>query len=70
MLVPGSDACAHLAEEVSDAKRNVPRAMVYSVIINAVLAFIFSVVTLYCVTDIVEVMNAQLPMQEIVSSTH
>ncbi|KAH7144405.1 amino acid permease [Dactylonectria estremocensis] len=44
----GYDAACHLAEELPHAARNVPLAMVGSVVVNGVIGFIYVIVLLYC----------------------
>lgn len=46
------DAAAHLAEEIPHAARNVPLAMVGSVIANGVLGFIYCLVLLFGLGDL------------------
>ncbi|KIX09250.1 uncharacterized protein Z518_00329 [Rhinocladiella mackenziei CBS 650.93] len=47
----GVDAVVHMSEEAYDAPRNVPRAMIGSVIINGLAGFVYIVVILYAITD-------------------
>ncbi|OJD35022.1 gaba permease [Diplodia corticola] len=47
-----SDAAAHMSEEISDAGRVVPRAMVWSYVINGAIGFVFLVTYLFMITDI------------------
>lgn len=53
----GSDASAHMAEEISDAAINVPRAMVYSYVINGILALGFLIAYLFCLVDVDAAIN-------------
>jgi choline transport protein len=55
--ISGADGCVHMAEEVRDASRNIPRAFVYTLLINGTMAFVFMVVSLYCITDLDAVLN-------------
>ncbi|KAH6976168.1 amino acid permease [Ilyonectria sp. MPI-CAGE-AT-0026] len=48
----GYDAACHLAEELPHAARNVPLAMVGSVIVNGVIGFIYCIVLLYCASSL------------------
>ncbi|KAH8890093.1 amino acid transporter [Thozetella sp. PMI_491] len=43
----GYDAACHLSEELNDASRNVPLAMVGSVVVNGLMGFIYVIVLLY-----------------------
>lgn len=47
----GYDAATHLSEELPDPKRNVPIAMVGSVVINCIIGFIWCLVLLFCLGD-------------------
>ncbi|KAB2571876.1 Choline transport protein [Lasiodiplodia hormozganensis] len=47
-----SDAAAHMSEEIKDAGVVVPRAMVWSYVINGGLGFIFLVTYLFMITDV------------------
>ncbi|KPM38496.1 hypothetical protein AK830_g8056 [Neonectria ditissima] len=44
----GYDAACHLAEELPHAARNVPLAMVGSVVVNGVIGFVYCIILLYC----------------------
>jgi len=44
----GADASVHLAEEVSDAARNIPRAILGAMIINGLVGFVMMITVLYC----------------------
>src|SRR5689334_24093971 len=48
----GSDATAHMAEEVKDAGRNVPRAMVWSFALNGLLGLFFVITYLFCLPSV------------------
>ncbi|KAI5457651.1 amino acid/polyamine transporter I [Mariannaea sp. PMI_226] len=43
----GYDAACHLAEELPHASRNVPLAMVGSVVVNGVMGFVYCIILLY-----------------------
>ncbi len=49
------DAPAHMCEELKDARRQAPRAIVLSVYIGAVTGFIFLIAVCFCIGDINEV---------------
>ncbi|KAK3068501.1 hypothetical protein LTR53_013872 [Teratosphaeriaceae sp. CCFEE 6253] len=50
--IGGYDAILHMADEVKDAKRKVPQAMVGSTMLSSVVMFIFIIVLLFCIGDI------------------
>ncbi|EXJ91531.1 hypothetical protein A1O3_00079 [Capronia epimyces CBS 606.96] len=47
----GVDAVVHMSEEAYDAPLNVPRAMIWSVVINGTAAFAYILTILYAITD-------------------
>ncbi|PQE14053.1 gaba permease protein [Rutstroemia sp. NJR-2017a BBW] len=51
------DAPSHMTEELKDASKEAPRAMVLSVYIGAITGFIFLIAVCFCVGDIDEVAN-------------
>lgn len=52
-----SDATAHMAEEVKDAGRNVPLAIVWSYVGNGILALIFLVSYLFAIPSVDDALN-------------
>ncbi len=48
----GYDATAHMTEEMKDAKKDAPKAIIWAVWIGAVTGFIFLVVVCFCIEDI------------------
>ena len=48
----GIDCACHISEEVKDAPRVVPRAMVITLFLDGALAFGFILVLLYCIGDV------------------
>ncbi|KAE8153706.1 amino acid permease [Aspergillus avenaceus] len=50
-LIPGFDGVIHMSEEVKDAPRAVPQAMVWGLTTNALLAYGFSIAVLYTMGD-------------------
>ncbi|KAK5167046.1 uncharacterized protein LTR77_007775 [Saxophila tyrrhenica] len=54
----GADASVHLAEEVSNAAKNIPRAILGSMLINGAVGFVTMVTILYCLGDIERVANS------------
>lgn len=55
--ISGADGCVHMAEEVRNAAWNIPRAFIWTLIINGTMAFVIMVVSLYCITDLDAVLN-------------
>ncbi|KAH8895963.1 amino acid transporter [Thozetella sp. PMI_491] len=53
----GNDAIAHMAEEVKDAGLNVPNAIVWSYIVNGLLAMVMLVSYLFCLTSVDDALN-------------
>jgi choline transport protein len=49
------DAPAHMCEELKDASKQAPRAMVLSVYIGALTGFVFLIAVCFCIGDITEV---------------
>jgi choline transport protein len=47
----GVDAVVHMSEEAHNAPLNVPRAMIWSVIINGLAGFAYIIAVLYAITD-------------------
>lgn len=57
-MFAGIDGAVHMAEEVADAAKCVPRALMSTVVIGFVSAFAFSLSMLYSLTDIDQVVNS------------
>jgi amino acid transporter len=55
--ISGADGCVHMAEEVRNAALNIPRAFVYTLLINGTMSLAFMVTCLYCITDVDTVLN-------------
>lgn len=53
----GVDAVVHMSEEAYNAPVNIPRAMIWSVVINGLAAFAFILTILYAITDIDQVLT-------------
>lgn len=51
------DAAAHMTEEIKDARRNAPRAIISSVVLGGLTGLIFLIVTFFCIDDISAVAN-------------
>jgi choline transport protein len=54
----GSDSATHMAEEVKDASRVLPHAMITTVIFNGVLGFIMLLTMCFCLGDLNQVLQA------------
>lgn len=48
----GYDAAAHMAEEVRDASKVVPRAMITTILLNGLMGFIMIITFCFCITDL------------------
>ena len=48
----GADASVHLAEEVTDPARNIPRAIICSMCINGAVGFVMMITILFCLGDV------------------
>jgi choline transport protein len=53
----GVDGVVHMSEETHRAPVNIPRAMIWSVVINGVAAFAYILTILYAITDINSVLT-------------
>jgi len=53
----GVDSVVHMSEETHRAPLSIPRAMIWSVVINGVAGFVFILAVLYAITDINEVLT-------------
>ncbi|KAK3329253.1 amino acid/polyamine transporter I [Apodospora peruviana] len=54
-----ADCAVHMSEEIQDAARVVPRALVYSAIMDGVLALGMIIATLFCIVDLDGAIAAQ-----------
>ncbi|KAK4546655.1 hypothetical protein LTR36_001873 [Oleoguttula mirabilis] len=63
----GYDAILHMADEVKDAPRKVPQAMVWATLLSGVVAFAFIIALLFCLGDVDKVSNTAtgLPIIEV-----
>jgi choline transport protein len=52
-----SDSAAHLAEEVKTASRSVPRAMLWSYVLNGVVGFIVMIAFLFAIPSVSDVLD-------------
>ena len=53
----GADATAHMSEEIEDAGRNVPNAIVGSYVLNAILGFILLIAYLFSIPSVEDALN-------------
>ncbi|USW54086.1 Putative amino acid/polyamine transporter I [Septoria linicola] len=53
----GADASVHMAEEVSNAAINIPKAILSAMIVNGAVGFVMLVTILYCLGDTDSVLN-------------
>ncbi|KAK5122246.1 hypothetical protein LTR85_004156 [Meristemomyces frigidus] len=63
----GSDCGAHLCEEIPNPAKNVPRVILYPLLVGMITAFPFAVSLLYAITDLEAVLSSPtgLPLIEI-----
>ncbi|KAF7559738.1 hypothetical protein G7046_g4403 [Stylonectria norvegica] len=63
----GSDCAAHMCEEIPNPAKNVPRVMVYPLIMGLLTAFPFAASLMYAISDMEAVLNTAtgLPLFEI-----
>ena len=63
----GSDCGAHLAEEIDNPSKNLPKVILYPLAMGLLTAFPFTVALMYSITDIKAVLNTVtgLPLLEI-----
>ncbi|KAF2759348.1 putative amino acid permease [Pseudovirgaria hyperparasitica] len=56
-ILCGFDGSLHLSDEVKDAPRKVPVAMITSMVVNSIIGFIYLIIILYCIGDVSRVLN-------------
>lgn len=63
----GSDCGAHLCEEIANPSKNVPKVILYPLVMGLLTAFPFAAALLYSITDLTAVLNTAtgLPLLEI-----
>ncbi|GBF64040.1 choline transport protein [Trichophyton mentagrophytes] len=59
VLFIGYDGACHMAEEVQNARINVPRAMFFTMFINGAMGLAMYLVILFCIGDIDKVINTE-----------
>lgn len=62
---PGFDGAVHMSEEVRKAKHAVPRAMFWTIALNAVLAYAIIIVILYTMGPLDAALNSSFPIIEV-----
>lgn len=62
---PGFDATAHISEETRKARSAIPRAMFWSICMNAALAFGMVIIFLYCLGPVDGVLESSYPLMAI-----
>ncbi|KAL5114625.1 hypothetical protein ACEQ8H_007470 [Pleosporales sp. CAS-2024a] len=53
----GSDAATHMSEELRDASHTLPRAMIWTAIVNSAMGFFMLVTFCFCLGDVNSVLN-------------
>jgi choline transport protein len=64
-MSPGFDGAVHMSEEVRKARQAVPRAMFWTIALNAVLAYSIIIVMLFTMGDLDAALNSAFPIVEI-----
>lgn len=55
----GADASVHLAEEVENAAKNIPRAIIISMCVNGLVGFVMMITLLYNLGDVDKVLATE-----------
>jgi amino acid transporter len=63
----GSDGVVHMSEEAHSPNKNIPRAMIWSVVINGVAGFLYILAVLYAITDPTKILDTDTGFPIIVS---
>jgi choline transport protein len=53
----GSDAATHMSEELRDASHTLPRAMIWTAIVNSSMGFLMLITFCFCMGDVKSVLN-------------
>ncbi|KAL9000493.1 MAG: hypothetical protein Q9169_000786 [Polycauliona sp. 2 TL-2023] len=53
----GFDCCVHMAEEVEDSGRTLPRAIMWSVYLNGTMGFVMAITMCYCLGNLEEIVE-------------
>lgn len=60
-IYSGSDGVAHLAEEVKDAQKTVPKAMINAYLMNGAIGLTFLISYMFMITDLDAALEADYP---------
>ncbi|GAM90051.1 hypothetical protein ANO11243_080910 [Dothideomycetidae sp. 11243] len=63
------DSVIHMVEELPNPRRNAPKAIVLSISCGALTGFLFMVVCLFCIQDLNDVLNSDLPFMVLLQQT-
>ncbi|KAJ5691912.1 hypothetical protein N7462_001335 [Penicillium macrosclerotiorum] len=63
------DSVIHMVEEIPAPRKNAPRVIWMAVLFGAITGFIFMVVCLFCIQNVDNVTNADLPFMELILET-
>jgi choline transport protein len=63
--VLGFDGVMHMSDEVRRARVRVPRSMIFSVVVNATMQFLYMITVLFCIGDVDRVFASPLPIIEV-----
>jgi choline transport protein len=61
----GFDGVLHMSDEVKRARIRVPRSMIFSVVVNAIMQFLYMITVLFCIGDVDRVSASPLPIIEV-----
>ena len=64
-MLTGFDGVLHMSDEVKRARYRVPRSMVFSVVVNATMQFLYMITVLFTIGDVDRVSGAALPIIEV-----
>ncbi|RWA12218.1 hypothetical protein EKO27_g2898 [Xylaria grammica] len=62
LMIVGADSAVHMSEEIRNATRVVPRAIMISIVLNGALGFAMMVAYLFCLGDLDAVLESQLTL--------
>lgn len=67
----GADAGAHMSEELKDASKDLPRAMMWSITLNGILGITMVISFCFCIKDVEAFVNADsgYPIVDVIYST-
>lgn len=65
ILASGFDGVLHMSDEVKRARVRVPRSMIFSVVVNATMQFLYMITVLFCIGDVERVSASTLPIIEV-----